>query len=158
MATPSASATPSFARQSASARSTCLDPRQHAHERHYRRHAAVDFATDRQMIEAALFNGRLVEPPAAKVVWIAKRSELTEIECSAAISRAAGSRDGVEAISPLRDWPFDAAGNLPPQACTRWPRWADVKSEPRQSVVIFVACRFQADRRISPTINSLCLV
>ena len=37
-----------------------------------------------------------------------------ELECSAVLlERDAKARQNVEVISPLRDFPFDAAGNLP---------------------------------------------
>ncbi len=73
----------------------------------------LDFATDRQMIESALATAGLVEPPQARVVWLHNTLELTEIECSAALLPEVADRDRLSVISPLRDWPFDAAGNLP---------------------------------------------
>jgi hypothetical protein len=73
----------------------------------------LDFATDREMIAAALATAGLVEPAATKVVWIHNTLELAEIECSAALLAAARGRDNIEPISELRDWPLDAAGNLP---------------------------------------------
>jgi hypothetical protein len=65
------------------------------------------------MIEAALATAGLVEPPDAKVVWIHNTLEIAEIECSAALLPLVQGRDGLEVASPLRDWPFDAEGNLP---------------------------------------------
>ena len=73
----------------------------------------LDFETDRQMIEAALATAGLVEPPQAKVVWIHNTLEMAEFECSAALLEQVTGRDKLQVVSPLRDWPFDAAGNLP---------------------------------------------
>ena len=73
----------------------------------------LDFATDREMIEAALATAGLVEPPDARVVWLHNTLELAEIECSAALLAEVAGRDRLSVVSPLRDWPFDAAGNLP---------------------------------------------
>ena len=73
-----------------------------------------DFETDRQMIETALTTIGLTEPPDARVVWVRNTLELAEIECSAALLGQAQGRENLEVISPLRDWPFDSAGNLPP--------------------------------------------
>ncbi len=73
----------------------------------------LDFETDRQMIEAALATAGLVEPPQAKVVWIHNTLEMAEIECSAALLAQVRGQEKLSAVSTLRDWPFDTAGNLP---------------------------------------------
>ncbi len=73
----------------------------------------LDYATDREMLAAALETVGLVEPPDAKLLWIADTLHLGEVECSAAYFEEARRRADLEIIASLRDFPFDAAGNLP---------------------------------------------
>ncbi len=75
--------------------------------------APLDYETDREILDAALPTIGLTEPPDAKILWIKNTLELTEVECSAAYFSEARERDEIEVISPLRDLPLDAAGNLP---------------------------------------------
>ncbi|HEX4144604.1 MAG TPA: lactate racemase domain-containing protein [Pirellulales bacterium] len=71
------------------------------------------FETDRSMIEAALSTVGLVEPPRSRIMWIRNTRELLELECSAVLLDEMRSRENVEVVSALRDFPFDAGGNLP---------------------------------------------
>jgi hypothetical protein len=73
----------------------------------------LDYETDRQMLAAALTTIGLTEPPDARLLWIADTLHLTEVECSAAYLPEAQSRPDLEILTPPRDLPFDAAGNLP---------------------------------------------
>jgi hypothetical protein len=73
----------------------------------------LDYATDREMLAAALGTIGLAEPPDAKFVWIADTLHLSEVECSAAYLDEARRRTDLEIITDLRELPFDAAGDLP---------------------------------------------
>jgi hypothetical protein len=73
----------------------------------------LDYETDRQMLEAALGTVGLTEPRQARLLWIANTLQLCEVECSAAYLDEARRRDDLEILTPLRELPFDAAGNLP---------------------------------------------
>jgi hypothetical protein len=55
----------------------------------------------------------LTEPRQARLLWIANTLQLCEVECSAAYLDEARRRDDLEILTPLRELPFDAAGNLP---------------------------------------------
>ena len=55
----------------------------------------------------------LVEPQDARLLWIQNTLELEELECSAAYLDEARERPDLEILSPLRELPLDAAGNLP---------------------------------------------
>jgi hypothetical protein len=73
----------------------------------------LDYETDREMLHVALGTVGLVEPAQARLLWIRNTLDLAEVECSAAYLDEAQRRDDLEVLSPLRDLPFDAAGNLP---------------------------------------------
>lgn len=73
----------------------------------------LDYETDREILNLALGTIGLVEPANAKLLWITNTLELTELECSAAYLDEARRRDDLEVLTPLRDLPLDAAGNLP---------------------------------------------
>ena len=73
----------------------------------------LDYETDREMLETALGTIGLAEPPDAKFLWIANTLQLVEVECGAAYLEEAGRRKDLEILTPARDLPFDAAGNLP---------------------------------------------
>jgi hypothetical protein len=73
----------------------------------------LDYPTDREMIGAALGTIGLAAFCDARLLWISNTLDLTEIECSAAYRDEAQSRSDLEILSPLRDLPFDAEGNLP---------------------------------------------
>jgi hypothetical protein len=72
----------------------------------------LDFATDREMLAAALGTLGLVEPPSARLLWIADTLRLAELECSIAYFEEARKRDDLEILSEPRELPFDPAGNL----------------------------------------------
>lgn len=73
----------------------------------------VDYETDREMLTAAMGTIGLVEPPDAKLMWIANTLHVGEVECSAAYLDEARQRGDLEVLTELRELPFDAAGNLP---------------------------------------------
>ncbi|MBX9789444.1 MAG: nickel-dependent lactate racemase [Pirellulales bacterium] len=75
--------------------------------------APATYDTDREMLESALANIGLVEPPDARVLWIANTLHLAEVECSAVYLADARQRDDLEIISELRDLPLDVTGMLP---------------------------------------------
>jgi len=74
----------------------------------------LDYETDREMLEAAFVAAGRTDPRSARLLWIANTLELSELECSAAYLEEAASRDDLEILTPLRELPLDAAGNLPP--------------------------------------------
>jgi hypothetical protein len=49
----------------------------------------------------------------AGILWIRNTLDVIEVECSEVYLESAKNRDDLEVISDLRDWPFDARGNLP---------------------------------------------
>jgi hypothetical protein len=73
----------------------------------------MDYETDREILDMALRTIGLVEPPNARLLWIANTLELGELECSAAYLEEARSRNDLEVLTLPRDLPLDAAGNLP---------------------------------------------
>ncbi|MBU4273236.1 MAG: nickel-dependent lactate racemase [Planctomycetes bacterium] len=73
----------------------------------------LDYETDREMLAVALGTVGLVEPPQAKLLWIADTLHLAEVECSAAYLDEARERTDLEILTDPRDLPLDAAGNLP---------------------------------------------
>jgi len=74
---------------------------------------ALDFETDREMLEAVLGTIGLAEPPDARLLWIANTLELAEVECSAAYLDEARRREDLAILTEPRPLPFDAEGNLP---------------------------------------------
>ncbi|HEY2882254.1 MAG TPA: lactate racemase domain-containing protein [Pirellulales bacterium] len=73
----------------------------------------LHYQTDREILDAALPTIGLTEPPQAKLLWIKNTLHLAEVECSAAYLEEAKQRADLEILTPLRDLPLDAAGNLP---------------------------------------------
>ena len=73
----------------------------------------VHYATDREILDAALPTIGLTEPPNAKLMWVQNTLEVAEVECSAAYLEEAQQRDDLEILTGLRDLPFDAQGILP---------------------------------------------
>ena len=73
----------------------------------------LDYATDREMLTAALATIGLAEPPEAKLLWIADTLHLGEMECSEAYLAEARRQPELEILTELRDLPFDEDGNLP---------------------------------------------
>ena len=72
----------------------------------------LDYETDREILDAALSNIGLTDAPDARILWIRNTLELAEVECSAACLQEARQRDDLEVLTPLRDLPLDAEGNL----------------------------------------------
>jgi hypothetical protein len=81
--------------------------------------AALDYPTDREILDRALGTIGLIEPPEARLLWIDNTLELVELECSAAYLEEARQRDDLEVLTPPRPLPLDADGNLPD--FDRWP-------------------------------------
>ena len=80
----------------------------------------LDYETDRELLDLALGAVGLVEPPDARLLWIESTLALDEVECSAAFLDEARGRADLEILTPPRDLPLDAAGNLPATAgCLR---------------------------------------
>jgi hypothetical protein len=73
----------------------------------------LDYETDRELLDVSLSVIGLVDPPDAKLLWIKNTLALEELECSAAYLDEARRRADLEILTPLRDLPLDAAGNLP---------------------------------------------
>ena len=72
------------------------------------------FATDREILDAALTTIGLTPPAQARLQWIRNTSDLQQVECSVAYLEEARRRDDIEVITEAREMPLDAAGNLPP--------------------------------------------
>jgi len=73
----------------------------------------LDYATDREMLDAALVPIGLAEPKDAKLLWIKNTLELAEVVCSAAYLEEARARDDLEVLTEPEPMPLDAEGNLP---------------------------------------------
>ncbi len=73
----------------------------------------LDYATDREMLDAALQTIGLKSPAAAGLLWIRNTLELVQLECSAAYWEQAQGRSDLEILCSPRAMPLDAAGNLP---------------------------------------------
>ena len=73
----------------------------------------LDYATDRECLDAALPTIGLTEPPQAKVMWAHNTLDVAEVECSVAYLNEARERSDLEIIKDPRPLAFDAAGNLP---------------------------------------------
>jgi hypothetical protein len=72
----------------------------------------LDYETDREMLQAALGTIGLVEPPNARLLWIADTLDLAELECSTAYLEAVQGRSDLQIVEAPRKMAFDAAGNL----------------------------------------------
>ncbi|MCI0361986.1 MAG: [Fe-S]-binding protein [Planctomycetaceae bacterium] len=75
--------------------------------------APLDYATDQEILDAALPTIGLTEPPQAKLMWVHSTLEVAEVECSAAYLGEAQERTDLTIIRQPRPLPLDAAGNLP---------------------------------------------
>lgn len=73
----------------------------------------IHFATDREVISAALGMIGLRVRDQARLLWIRNTLDLAEVECSAAYLHQARARDDLEVVIEPRPLPFDADGNLP---------------------------------------------
>jgi hypothetical protein len=73
----------------------------------------LDFATDREMVAAALQVIGLRSPEEARLLWIANTLDLDELVCSEAYLKEARGRGELEILSETHELPFDDQGNLP---------------------------------------------
>jgi hypothetical protein len=73
----------------------------------------LDYASDRECLDAALPTVGLTEPPDARLLWVHTTLDVAEVECSAAYLAEARTRSDLEIIRDPRPLPLDAAGNLP---------------------------------------------
>ena len=74
---------------------------------------AVDFDTDREILEHALTTAGLAPPEQARVLWIPDTLHVAEVECSESYWDEAQRRNDLEIVSPCRPLPIDDEGNLP---------------------------------------------
>jgi hypothetical protein len=72
----------------------------------------IYYHTDREVLDAALSTVGLVEPPDARVMWIANTLQVAEVECSRAYLDEARQRNDLEIIVEPRPLPLDSQGNL----------------------------------------------
>lgn len=73
----------------------------------------LDYATDREIFDAALPTIGLKDPPQARVQWIRNTLDVREVECSEAYWEEAQGRSDLEVVAGPRPLPWDDAGNLP---------------------------------------------
>lgn len=71
------------------------------------------YATDREILDAALPTIGLTAPRDARVLWIRDTLDLAEVECSAAYLEEAERREDLEVLTEPRALTFDVTGNLP---------------------------------------------
>lgn len=70
--------------------------------------------TDREAVEAALSTVGLLDPTAAKVVWIKNTLQLEEMGVSEAYAEDIAGSDALERIGPWMEMSFDPSGDLVP--------------------------------------------
>lgn len=73
----------------------------------------LDYATDREILDAALPTIGLTPPENAKLMWIHNTLEVAELECSEVYYEEAQTRADLTILSEPRPLPFDEVGNLP---------------------------------------------
>jgi hypothetical protein len=73
----------------------------------------LDYETDRETLDMALSTIGLIKPQESRLMWIRDTLDVAEVECSATYMEEAQQRADLEVLTPLRDMPFDADGNLP---------------------------------------------
>ena len=73
----------------------------------------LDYATDREILDAALPAVASGDTSQARLLWIASTLDLAELECSSAYLDAARGREDLEILTGLRPLPLDTCGNLP---------------------------------------------
>ncbi len=73
----------------------------------------LDYATDREILDAALPAVASGDTSQARLLWIANTLDLAEVECSSAYLDQARGRDDLEILTGPRPLPMDKAGNLP---------------------------------------------
>lgn len=73
----------------------------------------LDYASDREILDAALPTIGLTDPPRARLLWIRNTLDVREVECSEAYLEEARGRNDLEVVAEPRPLPLDAQGNLP---------------------------------------------
>ncbi len=73
----------------------------------------LDYASDREILDAALPTIGLTEPPQAKLMWVHNTLDVAEVECGAAYLGEARERPDLTILHQPRPLPLDAHGNLP---------------------------------------------
>lgn len=73
----------------------------------------LDYASDREILDAALPTIGLTDPPHARLLWIHNTLDVREVECSEAYLAEARERNDLEIIAEPRPLPWDDQGNLP---------------------------------------------
>jgi hypothetical protein len=73
----------------------------------------LHYETDLEVLDVALPQSGLTDPPDAKLMWIRNTLEVAEVECSAAYLAEAQSRNDLEILTDSRPLPFDGTGTLP---------------------------------------------
>jgi hypothetical protein len=73
----------------------------------------LDYASDREILDAALPTIGLTDPPRARLQWIHNTLDVREVECAEAYLDEARGRSDLEILTEPRPLPFDAEGNLP---------------------------------------------
>ncbi|MDA0748339.1 MAG: lactate racemase domain-containing protein [bacterium] len=73
----------------------------------------IHFSTDKQILQVALESIGLIEPEAARVLWIKNTLDLGEVEASTAYLDAVRKRSDLEILADPRTPELDADGNLP---------------------------------------------
>lgn len=73
----------------------------------------LDYETDREILDAALTQIGLTEPPNAKLLWIHNTLDVVELECGEAYLPQAREMSNLEILTEPRPLPLDADGNLP---------------------------------------------
>ncbi len=71
----------------------------------------IDFASDKEMVDASLSVIGLTPPEHAKVLWISDTLHISELECSVAYLAEVKERTDLEIIEPPRSIEFDTSGN-----------------------------------------------
>ncbi|MFO0869254.1 MAG: lactate racemase domain-containing protein [Pirellulales bacterium] len=73
----------------------------------------LDYASDREILDAALPTIGLTDPPHARLLWIHNTLDVREVECSEVYLAEARERNDLEIIAEPRPLPWDDQGNLP---------------------------------------------
>jgi hypothetical protein len=73
----------------------------------------LDYATDRDILDAALPLIGLTKPEDARMMWIRNTLQVEQLACSAAYWSEAQSRDDLEILTDPRPLPLDTRGSLP---------------------------------------------
>ncbi len=79
----------------------------------------LHYATDRELLAAALGTLGLVDPPNARVMWIKNTLDLAELSCSAAYLGEVENRGDLQILSPPTGLAFDPIGDLPSSCANR---------------------------------------